>query len=164
MASYAETFVHMDRDLALEFIVAFGRLEYAMKAYKLLKDKEYADPDWKTFPDHLDKATGETLGVTFYEFVRERANDAPDVAYLMEKPARTQTQKDGQMGWEPPYAVRDTKLLTKAIKTTRNNLFHGGKYIEGDDWQRNARLIAGSLRVIELILEADSDLAFHFAH
>lgn len=157
MPDWISQFIPKGADQALEFMVAFGRFEYALKTFSHFDGT--SSISWKHVPARLDRIT---KGNGFYAYVAERAPNRPDLDYLLKRPAKALTVRNGRIEWDEDYEVRSTDDLIWAMKNTRNNLFHGGKYHPGDDWDRNLSLIRGSMQVIELILEVDPELGKAF--
>lgn len=124
-----------DWDIILEFTLRFSRLEYAMKCTGFSK-MEYGSlhPDWKAFQITLVQNE-----------VPPCANEA--LKYLKQKPP--QIQKENKV-WEEINKGNGWPFLIKAVKTVRNNLFHGGKT---PFYPRDKTLLTHCLSVIKAIVE-----------
>ena len=122
------------------------RLEFAVKeaGYVRRGKNDAAEIDW-------DRYANEALGSGFWQRVREVEIVKP----LIETPPKKQiVDVSGKLGWMDAAAVSSVQDLIGAVRRVRNNLFHGGK--SGDpDAERNEKLYAASLKVIDLILKRD---------
>lgn len=124
--------------LVADFFILFSRLEYALKKSGLIQcgkakaslnkfAKKLPDDFWKTFQD------------------KEIIKNSP----------RNQILKNGSVEFEPDgRKVNNNKELLGAVRTVRNNLFHGGKYPNGEikEAARNDELINNCIEVIKLAL------------
>ena len=148
-----------DRRLAWHFFVFFSRMEYALKrTSRYLKNTPVAEPNWDRFgADHDERFRQSLLPVT------DLAID-----YLEANPPRKQIQVDGRMSWsEPRRSEENEKQLTwllLAIRTVRNNLFHGGKFplIPMPDPSRDRDILMNSLAILNAVLGLDKDVKSSF--
>src|SRR6266699_1578234 len=135
-------------ELLLEFFLVFSRLEYAMKAAGWIKtDGGTAEPDW---PRLIDELQHEDEAVT--------AALPAAGQYLLEAPPKKQIRNAaGVLDWSEVRCDdqhRRLSCLLWSVKRVRNNLFHGGKFeLLPDLSDRNRRLVEGSLKVIEVLLD-----------
>ena len=122
------------------------RLEFALKdaGYVVAGQRQTAEVQW-------DRYANEKLGSAFWNKIKE----ATSAAALIESPPKRQVvDQGGNLAWEEAGAVKSVQELVGALRRVRNNLFHGGK--SGDpDAERNARLYAASLYIIDQILRED---------
>lgn len=122
---------------------AYSRFEFALKEYGFLRANKdgIAHADWKDFSEQIDP-----------EGIVERAAKDADVREMIANPPRVQIVRDKHLDWEERIPAPITKLdeLLWAVKSVRNNLFHGGK--RGDDPRDNS-LCRASLIVLSLCLE-----------
>ena len=146
---------------AIEFFVVFSRFERAMKragAYARGNEKE-VKADWV--------ALATDLGDGFFDMVKA-SNIAPT---LMEKSPKKQIKSaDGTLGWRDMGEVKTTLDLFLAVRRARNNLMHGGKYmdvgggqhgvVEGSE--RDDVLLSESLQVLRLAYERNDAIRQHF--
>lgn len=144
----------VDRSTAIDFIGVFARFEYALKRAGFLQDDRVAKPSWKRFEEEIQTQVQEGgLDEVF------KAG-----AYLIEHPTRKQVVRDGTLDWgEPPRAPTPPTLawLLDVVRTIRNNLFHGGKFMAGplEDPLRDHHLIAASSDVLLAVLDVGAPAA-----
>lgn len=122
------------------------RLEFAVKeaGYVRRGQNDAAEVDW-------DRYANERLGSDFWQQVR-----LVEVVktLILTPPKRQIVDGSGNLGWMDTAEVSSVQDLIGAVRRVRNNLFHGGK--SGDpDAERNDKLYAASLCVIDLILRKD---------
>ena len=152
-----------NRDLLLDFFLTFSRFEFALKnsGYFVMRPNRRrkrkghlppAEADWDSFAASLQDSFDSTISDDLQEASR----------YLSESPPNRQVIFDGAPAWETPTrgrAVAEIAFLIRAIRTVRNNLFHGGKYsIEVHEAaERTEKLLESALTVIKhcLVLAPD---------
>ena len=142
------------KPIIYDFFFKFSRFEFALKAYKYRKSGRFgnnAEPDWNSF-------------INDYEGTYHACEFAEQ---LLQNPPRRQVITNGNLGWEDLSFQPDHSLLNKvvlAIKTIRNNLFHGGKHGDKswDDIDRINFLLTNGNKVIDQLSELDSDLRAHY--
>jgi hypothetical protein len=138
--------LHMPTELAIEFFAIFSRFEYALKAtgtYAMDSGGGKAAANWDLFANHIDGSFNAI----------EDADFKNAVGYLLEKPPRKQIYNNGIVSFkEQKIDGKQTKAQQTLlmIRTVRNNLFHGGKHIRGDEREpgRNEALVTSSLNVL----------------
>lgn len=128
--------------ISFDFFYWFSRFEFALKENKYLHSHQVgvpAEPGWDAF---VKKWKG--------EFVTSAA-----AALLLElKPHRQIVGQGGDLAWAP-VGLQDCKSdlakVVRLLKTTRNNLFHGGKHgAEGwDDPARSMVLLSAGKSVLD---------------
>lgn len=121
----------------------FSRFEYALKEAGFFERGRNDEPkvSW-------DKSAKECLGVPFLNRVT-RETLAP---VLLERPPSRQVVGGGSLIWRATYPPETIEELFRAVRRTRNNLFHGGKH--GDpDADRNQALIAELICLLGEALE-----------
>lgn len=135
------------KNLAFEFFYRFSRFEFALKENGKVKAgwRGVAEPDWRTFVKEHEGT---------YQ-LSERGKE------LLRSPPEVQKAKGGN-SWEwAPLAfdlgASELSRLVLAVKTVRNNLFHGGKHTAAG-WDSHARVVFLLERGIEL-LDAFAELA-----
>lgn len=148
-----------DRRLAWQFFVFFSRMEYALKrTRRYLKNVPRAEPDWDGFGSDHDQPFGQSLSPRVAEAV----------SYLEANPPRRQIQVGGTMSWSAPSKRNEEEKLLPwlllAIRTVRNNLFHGGKFplIPIEDPSRDRDLLVHSLTVLNSALTLDEEVRSWF--
>jgi hypothetical protein len=143
----------VEPDLAVAFLAIFARFEYALKREGYLQTiNGSALPNWDRFAADL---TAESTEEVVADFLTR-------VSYLANKPTRRQMVTNGQLGWDSPTPPLETLSdLLRTIRTTRNNLFHGGKFPLGpiDEPLRDSNLISESAATLLWCLEWDCDTA-----
>jgi len=150
-----------DRRLAWHFFVFFSRMEYALKRTRsYLKNSPNAEPNWDKFGSDYDERFRQALSPL----------TALSVEYFEASPPRKQTQVEGTMGWSEPRRRgendKQLKWLLQAIRTVRNNLFHGGKFplITMPDPSRDRDLLMHSLAILNAVLGLDAEVKSNFEH
>ncbi|WP_109393637.1 hypothetical protein [Proteus terrae] len=127
-----------------EFMYAYARLEYCLK----LKIKDPArQPEGKNAEADWDKLVKDNKKLITYK-------DIPAGKKLFDlKPKK---QVFGDTAWvEIKNTGNELNNIVSALKTVRNNLFHGGKELEhGFDYSdRNMELVNTSLDVVHQIIK-----------
>lgn len=131
----------------------FARFEYALKRCRYLQSRAAgakAQPNWDAYASAIQKAAAKTE----IEAVWDRGS------YLVKNPTRKQVVTDETLDWSdgpaPPSGPSLTWLLG-VVRDTRNNLFHGGKFVEGPvkDPLRDQQLLKASVEVLLACLDVD---------
>lgn len=143
--------LHIQRELACEFMAVFSRLEYAIKATPGYAggNEKWAEALWDRFANDVNDA--------FCSVPIDEAEFWEAVNYLLNHPPRKQVlADDGLVFKEQIVDMKQTKAQQTLlmIRTIRNNLFHGGKhYPEGEQEPgRNQQLVAHGLYVLKRCL------------
>lgn len=137
--------LHMPAELACEFLAVFSRMEYALKATVFATENEgKVTAPWDRFANEIDEAFAQ---VTDEEF-------AAAVDYLLTHPPRKQVRKDGVLTFENQVIDENQRRAQQAllmVRTVRNNLFHGGKYLPAGEVEtgRNRQLVECSLTILK---------------
>ncbi len=136
----------LDRDLVLRFFWKFSAFECALKREGFLRTgrNDAAEPDWTGFGKSLRDRFPEIKSEDFHESIGTLKTLAP----------RRQVVRDGRLAWDPvshATGESDEEHVLRLLKTTRNNLFHGGKYPDGpiDEVARNNAVLLAALGVLE---------------
>jgi len=147
----------------LEFFAMFSRFECALKSGGCYKahDVKYlshprVEPEWKEYAKVLEGKPD----------IKKKIIEAAE--YLFDQPPKIQIEKDKEnkrIDWEKPKKNEDMgeiDYIFTLIKSVRNNLFHGGKFMGQDplydlvgEPERNTKLIQTSLKILEICLEDD---------
>lgn len=140
--------LRVDKDLAASFLAIFARFEYSLKREGFLKPGRQARPNWSSFSTSLNAEC------------RLADIDAllQSVPYLAENQSREQIVENGTLSWaESTGNLQTLSGLLQAVRTTRNNLFHGGKFAVSpiDEPLRDKQLIIDSARVLLQCLDLD---------
>lgn len=127
-----------NKDLIAEFILWFSRIEYTLKSDPAFsKTQPYFQADW-------DKLKLELSSIP----VPQELHQA--LAYIKNQPPMKQS---GENKWDLIQGSDDWDLLTRGLKTVRNNLFHGGKHHTGPVLQpvRDQGLLNHCLTIMKVI-------------
>ncbi|MFP8965062.1 hypothetical protein ACKC9G_00585 [Pokkaliibacter sp. CJK22405] len=132
--------------LAFKFFYRFSRFEFCLKENNYLKNENVgsnAEPGWNKFISRHARS---------YQLSEEA------ISLLREPPDRQVVGQGSALVWEPLRfgdGDPDLKKVVKAVKTVRNNLFHGGKHSAAgwDDSERMHRLITCSVAVLDCLAE-----------
>ena len=111
-----------------------------------------AQPDWTSF--HIK--FGKSYEADEYE------------AELLRNPPKKQTYIDNELSWQEfdfPFDSSDIQSLTLALRTMRNNLFHGGKHGEKtwDNADRVHFVLSRGVHCLERMGDLDGDVRAHFS-
>lgn len=148
---------HPDTQLAWLFFVFFSRFEYALKRHpRYLNKGNPAKPsaDWAKFASENNKS--------FHTTDCPQMNAA--IKYFHESPPKKQLVKSHSLDWGDLMEKQENEKclpwLVRCICTTRNNLFHGGKYPYRykNDESRNPILLEHCLVVLSHALHANMDV------
>ena len=139
-----------DRESATDLLAVFARFEFAIKKCGFVRSNRSggAEANWK----QEDTLTRECLP----HHTSEVAAVAPNVSG---HPARRQILRDGALDFDSPGPPAETiTQLLRSVKTTRNNLFHGGKFPSGPVAEplRDRQLIREATAVLLKCLELDT--------
>jgi hypothetical protein len=143
---YDESPDALDRDLVLDFFWRFSVFECALKREGFLRASrnDAAEPDWPRFAESILGRFGEVRAAGFNEAVRTLTASSP----------RRQVVRDSRLVWEEltrqPNDCEEAFIL-RLVKTSRNNLFHGGKYPDGPvaEVARDRAILRAALKVLE---------------
>ena len=134
----------MPPELACEFLATFSRMEYALKStgYAIGDDKK-VNPDWDKFANEIDEAFER---ITEPELVEAKK-------YLLSNPPRKQTLAGHKITFIDQtidVKQRTSQQLLLMVRTVRNNLFHGGKYLPEGEHEpgRNKLLVKHALTIL----------------
>lgn len=140
----------LDRDLVLEFFWKFSVFECALKREGFLKTgrNDAAEPDWNRFGGEVQGRFSQVRLPGFKESVERLERLSP----------RRQVVRNGAIGWEvvvrKPGDSSEAYIL-RLLKTTRNNLFHGGKYPEGpvEEIARDRNILLAASTILDACYE-----------
>lgn len=138
--------------VAQRFFFLYSRMEYALKRVQMVNRD--ASANW----DHFARQ----LGRRFFRAIVESG----DAAYLIANPPRKQIVLGNRvLDWQETGAVSNAASLFNAIRTARNNLFHGGKFPRGylADSARDEQLLTECILVLEAALGSHDDVRMHFS-
>jgi len=152
--------LNVKEEVVMEFFVVFSRFEFALKKAGYLKTgrNESALPDWNDFAikneDKFDMEKDARLSEAWN--------------YLDKEPPQMQIVNNGKLDFKIDERLNDKSSLYKAalaIKTVRNNLFHGGKFPRSgivDDPARKTELLKKCVILLEEMLDLDPDVKKEF--
>ncbi len=142
------------KELVYQFVFAFSRLEYSLKEAGFIRrgPRSSALPDWHGF-------------VQRWENNFDGEDNVGELLALA--PKRQCVDQDGGTYWLEEGNEIDRSALSSvclALRTVRNNLFHGGKHGDGnwDDAGRVAALLASAIEVVSALKEIDPEVSAHF--
>lgn len=129
------------RDLTFDFFYRFSRFEFALKENGKVRrgPQDSAQPDWNAFVREHE------AHYQVCHAARELLKSPPDLQKF-----------NGPKSWEwspLTFGEQDSELkkVVLAVKTTRNNLFHGGKH-SAAGWDEPTRvrfLLSQSITVLD---------------
>nr|WP_295712575.1 hypothetical protein [uncultured Halomonas sp.] len=142
------------KDLTFDFFYWFSRFEFALKESKYLKRDgigDNAEPGWFKFIDQHKQA---------FQHTDETRN------LLALNPKRQKVSENAGLEWKDVGLDDcDSELckVVRLLKTTRNNLFHGGKHgAEGwDDPERTKELLVVGKSILDRLAEL-ADFEAHY--
>ena len=150
----------LNKDLVLEFFWIFSVFECALKREHFLKHKE-------------DDAPAEANWIEFANRIRGKLGTAPDrsfvggVARLRQLAPRKQIVRNSGLAWKTQKqdaGESDEAYTIRLVTTVRNNLFHGGKYLDGDEFEvaRDRDILSAALAVLNGLSCLDPDIKARF--
>lgn len=152
--------LHMPADLAIEFMATFSRMEHALKSTGYaLGNEGKVDPAWDRFANEIDEQ--------FNQLESKDLVAAKDL--LLNSPPRKQVLQDGQVIFQDQVLdqnQRATQQVIRFVRTVRNNLFHGGKFLPTGETEvgRNEALVRASLKIIRTCLELNKRVKQSYEH
>ena len=136
----------LDRDLVLAFFWKYSVFECALKREGFLRAgrNKSAEPDWDRFGHEIQ---GRFAQVSIPGFTEA-------VAKLVRLSPRRQVVRDGRLAWDlvgRQPGDSDEAYILRLLRTTRNNLFHGGKYPDGPvkEVARQGDVLRSALAVLD---------------
>lgn len=139
-------------------MVTFSRMEYALKAAGyVLGNEQKIESDWDRFANEIHEQ--------FSQIETQEIMEAK--IFLLSNPPRKQVLKNAQLFFQNQivdHHQRNTQQLIRFVRTVRNNLFHGGKYIIADEQEigRNEALVNASLLVLKTCIELNAMVRQHY--
>ena len=145
----------INRELVLEFFLAFSCFEFALKnagyAHPCPRQNgrlPSVDPGWDTF--------AASVRDLFKRTRNPELNSACD--YMLENPPLEQVLIETGLAWEtnnPCESVSEVECLLRLVRRVRNNLFHGAKFSNEafEDTSRQEMLLKGSLLILAECLD-----------
>jgi hypothetical protein len=146
----------LDRDLVLDFFWRFSVFECALKREGFLRAGRNcaAEPDWKKFGECIRDRFKEVSVNGFHEAVHTMRAVSP----------RRQVVRNDKLDWEELRQNPDESeegFILRLVKTTRNNLFHGGKYPDGPiaEVAHDKKILQAALKILEGCYELHPGIA-----
>jgi len=137
--------------LAFDFFKRFSRFEFAVKRQGFIKKTTDAQPCWDKFTKKIEDsfATPNSLN----ELIKD-----PPKRQIVDR-----TSGKPVLCWQlpgPPHKNPSTLVpAVQCLKTMRNNLFHGGKSVDGAEWDDKVR----NMKLLTLGIEVMDSLAEHYS-
>lgn len=138
------------------FFVMFSRFEYALKCSGfVIPSSREAKTDWRKFGEKIEG-----------KFTAQKCKELSEaIKYLQDDPPRKQVQKEGKLLWTSAKKENgDIQRLITAVKTVRNNFFHGCKTPYGPELEpsRDNKLIRHSITVLKYFLYSSEQVKKHY--
>lgn len=134
--------IGVDAATILRFFLLFSRCEHAMKLSGYAKMRGHLILQW-------DRLAGDISNYDRQLCEDPKYRDAKE--FLLHGLPMRQVLNDVGLQWAPEeVAAGDYPQLSLALRTVRNNLFHGGKYFTPESMRaRNQQLIQHSIVILE---------------
>ncbi|RYG10867.1 MAG: hypothetical protein EOO07_21465 [Chitinophagaceae bacterium] len=139
-------------------MATFSRMEYALKAAGYaLGSAQKVESDWDRFANEIHEQ--------FSQIETQEITEAKTL--LLNNPPRKQVLKNERLVFQNQVVdqnQRNTQQIIRFVRTVRNNLFHGGKYIPNGEQEvgRNEALVNASLLVLKTCLELNAVVKHHY--
>ena len=128
----------MLKKTACEYFLLLSKLEYALKNADFVKgnDRDNAQPDWDKFFNDVQSKIKLDI-------------ESDDIQEFLNHPPARQLFKGGILSWSKPQKIlcSDSRRVLDTCLTIRNNLFHGGKYGDGNAG-RNEVLLSAATKIL----------------
>ena len=150
----------MPHELACEFLSVFSRVEYALKSTGFaIGNNKRVDPAWDIFANEIDE---KLLQINNTELLQA-------IEYILNTPPRKQVIENGQIifiNQTIDSSQKRTQQLLLMIRTIRNNLFHGGKYLPDGEIEagRNEFLVKYSLIILRNCIQINTRVYASYQH
>jgi hypothetical protein len=150
----------MPEDLATEFMATFSRMEHALKSTGYaLGNEGKVEPAWDRFANEIHEQ--------FDQLASEELVAAKNL--LLNSPPRKQVLQNGQVIFQDQALdqnQRTTQQIIRFVRTVRNNLFHGGKFLPTGETEagRNEALVRASLKIIKACIELNEEVKQSYEH
>jgi hypothetical protein len=143
-----------DGDLVRDFLFAFSRAEYALKAAGFVRAGRYSEPRilWASFADEV---ASELVASVYEDVLRSRR-------YLVEHPPMKQVFSESGLKWHARargHSQTEAQFLIESVTQVRNNLFHGGKELMGRLAERDQSLIEAALIMVAFAVSSHHRVA-----
>lgn len=128
-------------ELTFHFFKTFSRMEYALKAAGFrVGNSSRVDPNWDCFSEKIAP-----------KFEENAINILAAIEYYTGYPPKKQVLVDEQLDWSDtlPDCRSRAELMINLIKRVRNNLFHGGKFEQSGNEERDEMLLRHGIELLE---------------
>ena len=136
----------INRELVFDFFWKFAKLECVLKreGYLTTGRNGEAKPDWVKFSTTIQDRLNEVHISDFKEAIQK----------LITCPPRCQMVRENELIWQQLERRSDESeaaFVVRLVRTARNNLFHGGKYQDGEitEIARDNAILEASLKILE---------------
>jgi hypothetical protein len=138
-----------DRDLVRDFLFAFSRAEYALKAAGFVRAGKWGELHilWSAFAEEIAETLNAAADLDVLEAQR----------YLRDNPPKKQVLSASGLQWqarEKRNNQTDAQFLVESVTQVRNNLFHGGKELMGRLAERDRELVGAALTTVAFAVSA----------
>lgn len=146
----------IDRNLVTDFFMTFARAEFALKRAGYVAPGKHREPKikWEDFARSIGDKLLQSRDLAVCKAI----------GYLAANPPRRQVVDDHGLTWEPRVSddPKDPVFLIRSITCVRNNLFHGGKEIQGLLPERDLDLIRNSLTLLAYAVTLAPSVVYAF--
>lgn len=152
--------LNMPSELAIKLMASFTRAEYALKSTGYADGNESrVDPAWDRYANEIHEK--------FIEINDKEIDEASD--YLLNNPPRKQILSSGRVAFierQIDHNQKSTQQLLLIVRSVRNNLFHGGKFLpEGElEAGRNQKLVETALLVLSACISLNPKVQTSYEH
>jgi hypothetical protein len=135
-------------------MASFSRAEYALKSTEYAIGNEgKVDPAWDRYANEIHD--------DFIKIKDKRIVDAAN--YLLSYPPRKQVLAGNKIRFIDQTVDRNqksTQQVIRMVRTVRNNLFHGGKFLPNGEQEpgRNQELVASSLIILKVCISLNAEV------
>jgi hypothetical protein len=144
-----------DKELVFTFFCWFARFECALKRANYVRGEngKRVSPDWDKFARDMRGKFAGSSDEAFRAAVEELKKLEPRVQILEGNRLEWETRKKRRDECEEQYVIR-------LLRTARNNLFHGGKYVSGpfEELARDRAILRAAVNVLKGCCELNHDL------
>ena len=150
--------IKVPQELILEFFAVFSRFEHALKASGYVVPDRHGNAlvDWNRFIKAAEPW-----------FNPPAQGVASAVDYLVKAPPYGLVFKHQNLTWELrkyPQNTPVSMLVLEAVKTVRNNIFHGGKHMPHSPPGRDEQLIQACVDVLYYCLDSSAQIGSEYWH
>jgi len=152
--------LHIPHELACNFLSVFSRIEYALKSTGFaIGDNKSVEPAWDIFANEIDEKLFQINDTELQQAIE----------YILENPPRKQVIENERIifiNQTIDSSQKNTQQLLLMIRTVRNNLFHGGKYLPDGEIEagRNEFLVNYSLIILRNCIQINTRVYASYQH